>query len=126
MGIFMEEIQRAATGPAAEKKFRASGPVAPAPAGPPVAAAAAPASASASAVAVAPQHERLARAQAVDKLPDVYDLFDKEGLPISRASVQQFALSQKLRELKDTPGGVWIKARWRPEFGGYEIVALAT
>lgn len=121
MGIFMEEIQRAATGPAAEKKFRAAGPVAPAPAGPPVAAAAAPASA-----AVVLQHERVARAQAVDKLPDVYDLFDKEGLPISRASVQQFSLSQKLRELKDTPGGIWIKARWRPEFGGYEIVALAT
>jgi hypothetical protein len=66
--------------------------------------------------------ERKAYAKPVDKLPDVYDLYDDAGLPISRASVQQFALSQKLR----TAGSnVPVIARWRPEFGGYEIAGLA-
>ncbi len=66
--------------------------------------------------------ERRAYAKPVDKLPDVYDLYDDAGLPISRASVQQFVLSQKLR----TAGSnVPVIARWRPEFGGYEIAGLA-
>jgi hypothetical protein len=66
--------------------------------------------------------ERKAFAKPVDKLPDVYDLYDDAGLPISRASVQQFALSQKLRA---AGLNVPVIARWRPEFGGYEIAGLA-
>ena len=66
--------------------------------------------------------ERKAFAKPVDKLPDVYDLYDDAGLPISRASVQQFALSQKLRAAGPN---VAVIARWRPEFGGYEIAGLA-
>lgn len=112
--VMMEEIAKAATGHAAEKKFRE----------PATASAAAPA-----AVATTPVQsgkpdclERVARAVAVDKMPDVYDLFDEAGLPISRASVQQFALSQTLKAQK---GEIWVNARWRSEFGGYEITGLS-
>lgn len=66
---------------------------------------------------------RKARAVAVEKMPDVYDLYGEDGFPISRASVQQFALSQKLRA---ATGEVWVLARWRAEFGGYEIMGLAS
>ena len=66
---------------------------------------------------------RRVRAIPVDKLPDVYDLFGEDGLPISRASIQQIAVSQRMKaEMKDTKEGVWVSARWRAEFGGYEIV----
>jgi hypothetical protein len=72
-----------------------------------------------------PMPERRARAVPVGSLPDVYDLFAEDGLPISRASVQQFALSQQLRKaVAAAPEGVWVRARWRPEFGGYEIAAI--
>ena len=67
--------------------------------------------------------ERRARAVPVDRLPDVYDLFGEDGMPISRASVQQFSLSMRLREA--TPlGDTWVNARWSNEFGGYMIVAI--
>lgn len=69
-----------------------------------------------------PQASRRARAVAVDKMPDIYDLYGEDGLPISRASVQQFSLSQQLRATK---GDLWVQAAWRPEFGGYEIIRLA-
>jgi hypothetical protein len=69
---------------------------------------------------------RRVRALAVDKLPDVYDLFGEDGLPISRASIQQMAVSQQVKsEAKDKKDGVWVSARWRSEFGGYEIVGVA-
>ena len=68
---------------------------------------------------------RRARAAPVDKMPDVYDLYEESGLPISRASVQQFALSQALRKACETEPEVWVLARWRAEFGGYEIVGRA-
>ncbi len=110
----LEEVQRAATGPAAEKKFRS-----PAASGGQILPRAAPvAAAAASPVA---QTTRVAKAVPVDKMPDVYDLFDSAGLPISRASVQQFALSQQLKAAK---GELWVQARWRPEFGGYEIASI--
>jgi len=63
---------------------------------------------------------RKARAVAVDKMPDVYDLYGEDGMPISRASVQQFKLSLDLR-LAVNP---WVMAKWRSEFGGYEISGL--
>ena len=65
---------------------------------------------------------RKARAVPVDKMPDVYDLYAEDGFPISRASVQQFSLSQRLRACV---GDIWVMARWRAEFGGYEIMSLA-
>jgi hypothetical protein len=68
-----------------------------------------------------PQPSRRARAVPVDKMPDVYDLFGEDGLPISRASVQQFRVSQALKEVLAKKGELWVQARWRPEFGGYEI-----
>lgn len=65
---------------------------------------------------------RKALARSVDKMPDIYDLYDEQGLPISRASVQQFSLSQELRTLMN-PAGVWVIIQWRSDFGGYEIVS---
>ena len=109
MILYLEVQQKAATGPAAEKHLRSheARPIPPA-APRPVA---------------RPQQQsqiREARAVPVDKMPDVYDLYDREGLPISRASVQQFSLSLKLRE----SGENWVKAKWVPEFGGYEIIEI--
>ena len=61
---------------------------------------------------------RRALAKPVGSLPDIYDLYDEQGQPISRASVQAFSLAQEMRKNKDD---VWVNIRWRPEFGGYEI-----
>jgi hypothetical protein len=111
MILYLEVQQKAATGPAAEKHLRSHEPrpippAAPRPAARP---------------ATKPESQiREARAVPVDKMPDVYDLYDREGLPISRASVQQFSLSLKLRE----SGENWVKAKWVPEFGGYEIIEI--
>lgn len=68
---------------------------------------------------------RTAFAKPVDKLPDIYDLYDNEGFPISRASVQRFSISQDLRSKPQPPEGVRVQAEWRSDFGGYEIVGLA-
>lgn len=85
-----------------------------------------PASALVSAPVPTTEQLRRVRALAVDKLPDVYDLFGEDGLPISRASIQQMAVSQQVKsEAKDKKDGVWVSARWRSEFGGYEIVGVA-
>lgn len=75
---------------------------------------------------VAPVATRKARAVPVDKMPDVYDLYEENGLPISRASVQQFSISQRLRKACEEvgPPGIGVLARWRAEFGGYEIIGL--
>ncbi len=114
MVLYLEERLRSAEGPAGLKQERrttaalASAPLAAAPP-PPAPAAPTP---------TVPQ--RRARAVPVEKMPDVYDLYDEAGLPISRASVQQFTLSQQLRTKKEA----WVQARWRTEFGGYEIIAL--
>ena len=122
--LHLETIERAATGPAGMKTQRALAAtgtaVAPAATGTAVAAAAPTATAAAAPVAM-----RRARATPVDKMPDVYDLYEESGLPISRASVQQFALSQTLRKACDSEKEVWVLARWKPEFGGYEIVGRA-
>jgi len=68
---------------------------------------------------------RCVRAVPVDRLPDVYDLYDDMGMPLSRASVQQFSLSQLLRKAAtETPEGVWAMASWNKDFGGYMIVSL--
>jgi hypothetical protein len=55
-------------------------------------------------------------------MPDIYDLFDEQGVPISRASVQMFSLAQQLRS-QMKPEGVWVSIKWRHEFGGYEILS---
>ena len=70
-----------------------------------------------------PQALRRALAKPVGALPDIYDLYDEQGQPISRASVQAFSLAQEMR--KNT-GEIWVNIRWRPEFGGYEINSIAT
>lgn len=72
---------------------------------------------------VTPILSRKALATPVDKMPDIYDLYDEQGLPISRASVQQFTLSQELRSVMK-PEGVWVIIEWRKDFGGYSIGKL--
>lgn len=57
----------------------------------------------------------------LESLPDVYDLFLENGTPLSRAAVQQIALSQKLKSIK---GRIPVLAEWRTEFGRYEIVEI--
>ena len=68
-----------------------------------------------------PKKTRTATARPVDKMPDIYDLYDDDGFPISRASVQRFSVSQELRARGDKAR---VRAEWRPDFGGYEIVAV--
>jgi hypothetical protein len=70
-------------------------------------------------------NERRVRAVPVDALPDIYELYGEDNMPISRASVQQFALSKELREATQN-GDVWVTAAWNKDFGGYMIVALST
>lgn len=67
--------------------------------------------------------ERKAIARPIDGLPDIYELYDMENnMPISRASVQSFSLSQEMRKMT---GNISVIIRWRAEFGGYEIAKLA-
>lgn len=119
--LHLETVERAATGPAGLKQQRAAAAAATGTA----AAATAPAVPEVPAVPAVPVAMRRARAVPVDKMPDVYDLYEETGLPISRASVQQFALSQTLRKASESEKEVWVLARWKPEFGGYEIVGRA-
>lgn len=60
-------------------------------------------------------------AKVIDKMPDIYDLYDEAGSSIGRGSVQKFALSQLLRT-RDIKGGVAVRIRWVEDFKGYEIV----
>ena len=126
MILFLEIQQKAATGPAAEKHLRGSTQPHPvqqlrvAPRPPPRPTGHQPEKQVAQLQVAHVAQLREARAVPVDKMPDIYDLYDREGLPISRASVQQFSLSIKLREA----GENWVKAKWVPEFGGYEIVEI--
>jgi hypothetical protein len=62
-------------------------------------------------------------AKAVDKMPDIYELYDEEGRFIGQGSVQKFSLSQELRS-KTTAIGIPVNVQWRSEFNGYEITAL--
>jgi hypothetical protein len=73
------------------------------------------------AILAAPQARVSAFAVALESLPDVYDLFLENGTPLSRAAVQQLALSQKLRTQR---GRIPVTAEWKSEFGRYEIVEI--
>ncbi len=68
------------------------------------------------------KNRQLAYATPLESLPDVYDLALEDGTPLCRAAIQQLALSQQLRNRKETKIPVW--AEWKKEFGRYEIVAL--
>jgi hypothetical protein len=63
-----------------------------------------------------------ANAVRVEGVPDVYDLFTKEGLPLSRAAVQQLTLSQALHAYKAST--IPVQAEWKSEFGRYEILSV--
>ena len=114
MVFFLEEMVKAATGPAGLKQDRKNETVQRVE------------THTVASAAPSPQLQRRAKAVPVDKMPDVYDLFDDAGFPISRASVQQFSLSQALRAaIQKEPSGVWVLCTWRQEFGGYEITRQA-
>ena len=59
-------------------------------------------------------------AKPVDKMPDIYDIYSETGEHKGKASVQQFALSQRLRS-ECKPEGIWVTVEWREEFNGFEI-----
>ena len=63
---------------------------------------------------------KVARAVPVDKMPDIYDLYTQDNAFMSRASVQQLALSIRLRECREP----WVNVKWNGEFGGYEIIEI--
>ena len=65
------------------------------------------------------------RVQAIpmDALPDIYELLD-DGVMFDRASIQQFSLSQSLRDACRS-GPVWVWIDWNEEFQGYIITGLA-
>lgn len=60
----------------------------------------------------------------VDKMPDIYDIYDEKKTLICRASVQSFALSQEMRSNCSTDEGVWVNISWRDDFKGYEIIKI--
>jgi hypothetical protein len=64
------------------------------------------------------------RAVKVDKMPDIYDIYDEKKTLICRASVQSFALSQEMRSKCSTDEGVWVNISWRDDFKGYEIIKI--
>jgi hypothetical protein len=63
-----------------------------------------------------------ANAVRIEGLPDVYDLFTKDGMPLSRAAVQQLTLSQALQSYKGST--IPVHAEWKSEFGRYEILTV--
>jgi hypothetical protein len=69
------------------------------------------------------QNERRVRAVVISGLPDIYELYGEDNMPISRASVQQFSLSMALRQATIN-GDAWVTAAWNSDFGGYMITAL--
>jgi hypothetical protein len=70
-------------------------------------------------------HVKRALAAQVDRLPDVYNLIGEDGAVFDRASVQQFRLSQQLREAtKEAQQAVELE--WNAEFGGYMITGLCS
>jgi len=62
-------------------------------------------------------NEFSALAKPVDKMPDIYDLYDASNKLLGRGSVQTFSVSQLLRVEKEA----WVDVRWNKEFSGYEI-----
>jgi hypothetical protein len=62
-------------------------------------------------------NEFSALAVPVDKMPDIYDLYDTSNKIIGRGSVQSFSMSQILRSEKN----VKVDVRWNKDFNGYEI-----
>lgn len=62
-------------------------------------------------------------AKAIEKMPDIYDLYDEERRFIGQGSVQRFSLSQELRS-KTTTEETPVVFQWRNEFNGYEITGL--
>jgi hypothetical protein len=72
-------------------------------------------------VAPAPVQSGTATARPVDKMPDIYDIYDESGKPFGRASVQRFAVSQVLRDVK---GAAKVRFEYRADFKGYEIVGV--
>ena len=54
-------------------------------------------------------------------LPDVYELFDVDGKPLSKACVQQLDLSKKLKEFS---GDIMVNISFNEDFHKYEIVGL--
>jgi hypothetical protein len=68
--------------------------------------------------------DRRVRAVPIESLPDIYELYGEDNMPISRASVQQFAVSKQLREATQNGEGVWVTAAWNKDFGGYMIVGM--
>lgn len=69
-----------------------------------------------------PQKKVNANAVRIEGLPDVYDLYTKEGMPLSRAAVQQLSLSQALQTYKGS--SIPVVAEWKSEFGRYEILSV--
>ena len=69
------------------------------------------------------QTERRVRAVVIPGLPDIYELYDENNMPISRASVQQFSLSMALREAT-SKGDAWVTVAWNGDFGGYMIIGI--
>jgi len=69
----------------------------------------------------APVQSGTATARPVDKMPDIYDIYDEYGKPFGRASVQRFAVSQELRDIK---GSKKVRFEYRADFKGYEIVGV--
>ena len=70
-------------------------------------------------VAPNPVQSGTATARPVDKMPDIYDIYDDSGKLIGRASVQRFAVSQELRK-----GAAKVRFEYRADFKGYEIVSI--
>ncbi len=68
-----------------------------------------------------PVQSGTATARPVDKMPDIYDIYDESGKPFGRASVQRFAVSQQLRDIK---GAAKVRFEYRADFKGYEIVGV--
>ncbi|NBO72240.1 MAG: hypothetical protein EBU66_18525 [Bacteroidetes bacterium] len=68
------------------------------------------------------QKAQKALAVPVDKMPDIYDLYDADNTCIGRGSVQQFNLSLTLRSAAEK--GAWVQIQWQPEFNGYEITSI--
>jgi len=63
------------------------------------------------------------RIEAIDKMPDVYTAYDRNGTVVGRASVQRFSLSLELRKRLEE-GTVWVQIEWNEEFQGYEILSV--
>ena len=70
------------------------------------------------------KHPSKGLAVKVDKMPDIYDIYDEKKTLICRASVQSFALSQEMRSKCSTDEGVWVNISWRDDFKGYEIIKI--